>query len=108
MKQNKSAKDIAFEKERAKFRSEIRKLNECINEKDKQIAELRDIALEREETIRQQDEWIARLLECTEMSKEDLQSLIQSARDDTEIKERIEASLGVLGRLGNSFLNFCK
>ena len=42
MKQ-KSAKDIAFEKERMKFRSEIRELTNCLNDKKKQISELNEI-----------------------------------------------------------------
>lgn len=103
MGQNESAKDIAFEKERVKFRSEIRKLNECLNVKDKQIAELRDTVLEREETIRLQDEWISRLLEYRELSKDDLQKLIKSVNGDMKIREKIVSSLGVIGKLGGLF-----
>lgn len=100
MKQNKSAKDIAFEKERQKFRSEIRNLTNCLNDKQKQINELNEMVKEKEEVICQQKEWIDRLLEYTEMSKKDLQALIESEKDKAEIRERISTTLGILGIIG--------
>ena len=105
MKQKKSAKDIAFEKERAKFRSEIRNLTDCLNDKQKQIDGLNETVREQDDVIRQQKEWIDRLLEYTEMSKEDLQSLIESEKDKAEIRERISTAFGIIGMIGgNKFL----
>ena len=100
MKQQKSAKDIAFEKERAKFRSKIRNLQYQIMDMDNKIKELNEVISDRENELRQQAEWIDRLLEYTEISKEDLQSLIESERDKAEIRERISTTLGIIGMIG--------
>ena len=100
MKQQKSAKDIAFEKERVKFRSEIRNLTDCLNDKQKQIDGLNETVREKDDVIRQYKEWIDRLLEYTEMSKEDLQKLIESEKDKAEIRERISTTLGIIGMIG--------
>ena len=105
MKQQKSAKDIAFEKERAKFRSEIRNLQYQIMDIVNQIKELNKVIFDRENELRQHKEWIDRLLEYTEMSKKDLQSLIKSEKDKAEIRERISTTLGIIGMIGgNKFL----
>ena len=100
MKQHKSAKDIDFENERAKFRSEIRNLTDCLNDKQKQIDGLSETVREKDDVIRQHKEWIDRLLEYTEMSKEDLQKLIESEKDKAEIRERISTTLGIIGMIG--------
>lgn len=99
MKQ-KSAKDIAFEKERAKFRSNIRELSNCLNIKQKQIDELNEAIREKDQVIAQQEEWIERLLEYTEIPKEDLQDLINSEKDKAEIREKISTTLGIIGMVG--------
>lgn len=105
MKQKKSAKDIAFEKERAKFRSEIRNLQYQIVYRDRQIKELSETISQREMELFKQEDWIRRLLEYTEMSKEDLQSLIKSEKDKAEIRERISTTLDIIGMIGgNKFL----
>lgn len=102
MKQQKSAKDIAFEKERTKFRSEIRKLQYQIMDMDNQIKELNEVIFDRENELRQQGEWIDRLLEYMEISKEDLQKLIKSEKDKAEIRERVSTTLGIIGMFGGS------
>ena len=102
MKQQKSAKDIAFEKERAKFRKEIKCLQYQIMDMDNQIKELNEVIFERENELRQQAEWIDRLLEYTEMSKADLQKLIESEKDKAEIRERVSTTLGIIGMIGGS------
>ena len=100
MKQQKSAKDIAFENERIKFRKEIRSLQYQIMNMDSQIKELNEVIFERENELRQQAEWIDRLLEYTEISKEDLQALIESEKDKAEIRERISTTLDIIGMIG--------
>lgn len=102
MKQTKSKKDIAFEKERAKFRAEIRGLQHQTNERDKQIAELKDTIHQQEEKLSQQEEWIERLLTYTEITKEDLQMLIESEKKKSEVREHISTTLGIIGRMGGS------
>lgn len=103
MKQ-KSAKDIAFEKERIKFRSKINELTNCLNTKQKQIDELNEIIREKDQIIIQQKEWIERLLEYTEMSKEDLQKFINSEKDKAEIREKMLSTLRIAETISGKFL----
>lgn len=102
-KQNKSAKDIAFDKERERFRSEIRNLKYQIQYRDKQIEELGETVRQREEELFKLNEWIERLLEYTEISKEDLKKLIESEKEKAEVRERISTTLGILGMFGGNF-----
>lgn len=91
-----SAKDIAFESERVKFRHEVRNLKYANEQKDKQIQELTDKVREQEEQLVKLNEWIERLLEYTELSKEDLKNLIESENKKTEVRERISITLGII------------
>lgn len=98
MKNNKSAKDLAFEKERAKFRSEIRKLNHCLNDKEKQIDGLNEIIIEKDEVINQQKEWINRLLEYTELSEKDMRKIIDKEKATSEIIDHFQSMSRIMGR----------
>lgn len=102
-KHNKSAKDIAFDKEREKFRSEIRNLKYQIQYRDKQIEELGETVRQREEELFKLNEWIERLLEYTEISKEDLKKLIESEKEKAEVRDKISTTLGILGMFGGNF-----
>lgn len=97
MKNTKSAKDIAFDKERENFRSEIRNLKYQIEYRDKQIEELGETVRQREEELFKLNEWIERLLEYTEISKKDLKKLIESEKEKAEVRERIFTTLGIFG-----------
>ena len=61
--QNKSAKDIAFERERIKLQKQKREVEEQLRDKNKTIKSLMDKISELENVIIQKDEWIERLLE---------------------------------------------
>ena len=54
MKQKRSAKDIAFEKERMEFRSEIKHLKKSLNEQQIQMNALNEIIRQQEMTILEQ------------------------------------------------------
>lgn len=103
VKKKESAKDIAFEKERIKFRRTIRELTDCLHVKEEQINQLNEIIHEKEEIIREQKEWIDRLLEYTELSKEDLNILIKNEKEKTEIRENISTLLS----FSKPFLSSC-
>lgn len=77
MKQKRSAKDIAFEKERMEFRSEIKHLKKSLNEQQIQMNALNEIIRQQEMTILEQTDWINRLLEYTELSETDMKMKIQ-------------------------------
>ncbi len=82
-----SAKDLAFDKERVKYRRKIRALEQEIKEKNQELLNLREINLQYQESIRSQEEWINRLLEYMDCSKEDIQKMIPSQKDLREIAE---------------------
>ena len=98
MGNKKSAKDIAFEKERAKFRQRIRelerevkeekinswKLNELIEAKDKEIDELKD--------------WISRLLEYMDLSEEEMRKIIKSEKAKADLILNMSGMSSLFGK----------
>lgn len=102
-KRVKSAKDIAFDKERHRLYSEIRGLEALVTQRDRQLLELQEIIHQKDAELAEAKDWIERLLEYTEMSKEDLQLLLTSEKDKAEIKERLKTSLGILSMFGGGF-----
>ena len=97
MKNNKSAKDLAFEREKLKLQKQKREVEEKLREKDITIQFLNDKILELENIIAQKDEWIERLLEFTELTPEEVKIKI----------EKDKASLRALETL-NTFSNLYK
>lgn len=86
----KSKKDLAFDKERAKFRSEIRQLKCDIQSKDLQIRGLMNQMGELESKIQQLKDWNARLLEYMDMPEEDMRRALREKTVEAEIGEAIE------------------
>lgn len=97
----KSAKDIAFDKERAKFRSEIRSLTDNLNKSKKQINELNKTIREKDVVVSQQKEWIDRLLEYTELSESEMKQLIEKDKKTAEIIGNFRSLQQVFGRFGS-------
>lgn len=94
MKNQKSAKDIAFEKERAKYRKKIRELESDISEfrlaimqKDNELNVLRN-------ELDQKKDWIRRLLEYTELSEEDMKAIINKEKS-------VAVAMKMFGELGS-------
>lgn len=100
-KYKKSAKDIAFDRERAKFRSEIRKLTDCLNNKQKQINGLNEVVKEKDIVIFQQKKWIERLLQYTELSEQDMKQLIENDKKIAEIIDNFANIQRIFGRFGS-------
>lgn len=85
MKQKQSAKDLAFEKERAKFRKKIRELEHEINslqyavmQKDNELNIVRN-------ELSQREDWIRRLLEYTELSEDDMKTIIDKEKSVAKV-----------------------
>lgn len=87
---NKSAKDLAFDRERAKYRHEISTLQREIKENIRDIEVLNQKILELEESIRQKDDWICRLLKYTELTEGDMINQIKKDRSVSEAFKHIE------------------
>lgn len=95
----KSAKDIAFEKERSKLRSEIRRLQYEINNKNSEISELKLVLSQKENSIAEKDDWIQRLLKYMDLSEEDLKKFIE--------KEKMECTvIKSISDIGKMFSRF--
>ena len=98
MRNKKSAKDMAFERERAKFRQQIRELerevkeekinswnlNELIETKDKEIDELKD--------------WISRLLEYIDLSEEEMRKIIKSEKAKADLILNMSGMSSLFGK----------
>lgn len=74
---DKSAKDIAFEKERNKYRKEINELKERLIDSYKETSALQRKVSELEAELQSKNEWIERLLEYTEISQEDIKVAVE-------------------------------
>ena len=83
----KSAKDLAFEKERAKFRKEIREANSEVLRLRQEIRELKETIQEQEEELRQSKEWIDRLLKYTELTEDEMRKLIEGEKAILSVSE---------------------
>lgn len=103
MKNEKSKKDLAFDKERAKYRHEITSLQRDIKENLHEIEVLNQRISELEESIRQKDEWIQRLFEYTELTEEDMRNQIQKDRSVSEVINRMEEMNNMIFGFGRSF-----
>jgi uncharacterized coiled-coil protein SlyX len=87
------AKDIAFEKERAKYRRRIRELESVINDQAKTEISLRRQLQDSQTVIREKDEWIRRLLEYMDVSPEDLRAKMKA-------DQSISTIAGIIGAMG--------
>lgn len=103
MKSNKSAKDLAFDKERYKYRHEIRELQREIKENLCEIEVLNQRISELEESIRKKDDWICRLLEYTELTEEDMKNQIQKDKSVSEVISHIEEMNSIICGFGKRF-----
>lgn len=102
MERKKSAKDIAFDKERNKFRSEIRKLQNEVNNKNTEISELKLALSKKENEITEKDDWIQRLLKYMDLSEEDLKKFIEKEKMECAVIKNMHD----LGKLFSRFSIF--
>lgn len=99
----KSKKDLAFDKERVKYRHEISALQREIKENLREIESLNRKILELEESIQQKDEWIRRLLEYTDLTDEDMRNKIQKDRIVSEVIDHMEEMNSIICGFGKGF-----
>ena len=89
MKKTKSAKDLAFDKERTKYRKEIRELSSELIKQRLDIDKLKQDVDRKDMELVEKDEWIRRLLEYMDMSEEDMRKIIQKDKTMAEAAERL-------------------
>lgn len=83
----KSAKDIAFDKERASFRKQIRELEREVHNKELENRQLRNVISRKKTEITEKDDWIRRLLEYMDLSEEDLKKFIENEKAKADIRD---------------------
>lgn len=92
----KSKKDLAFDKECAKFRSEIRQLKGDIQSKDMRIRGLMNQIGELENKIRELKDWNERLLEYMDMPEEDMRRMLREKDIESQVIESIRNIVGII------------
>ena len=100
MSQKRSAKDMAFERERAKYRKQIRELQSELRAKEARIADLNEELSEKETEIAEKEDWIRRLLEYTELSPEELKNLLEKEKATADIMDELSKIQDVFRRFG--------
>lgn len=99
-KSNKSAKDIAFDKERAKYRQQIHNLESELRKKDAIISEQASLIQEKESKLLEVQDWVQRLLEYTELSETEMREIINNEKKKAAIMNDLKAINSIFGILG--------
>lgn len=89
MKKTKSAKDLAFDREREKYRKEIRDRDTLITELQYIVEQLQESIRQRDNKISECNDWIRRLLEYMDLSEDDMRNIIQKDKTMADITERL-------------------
>ena len=99
MERKKSAKDLAFEKERAKYRhiindlsSENRRYASIVQEQKEKMASL-------ETTVAEQGEWINRLLNYCGLSDEEMRNIVNTEKKKAEVAKNMAETTDVMRRI---------
>lgn len=87
--QEKSKKDLAFDRERTKFRRKIRELECELKIKEDEIAKITCEKAELECEIEKFKDWNARLLEFMDIPEEELKKLVEDRKEKEEIREKM-------------------
>jgi chromosome segregation ATPase len=96
----KSAKDLAFDKERAKYVKQIRELESKLKDKDNQIELLNHNYEQCLAKVEQQEDWINRLLEYTEMTEEDMKNIIDKEKTSAEVLSKLSSMTSIFKSYG--------
>lgn len=86
----KSAKDLAFDKERFRFQKKIRELESEREAQEKQIEQLKFELHNKEVLLEEKDDWIRRLLEYLDLPEEEMKKIIEKQKTEAEALEHIQ------------------
>ena len=96
----KTAKDLAFDRERAKLRRQIRDLQQEVREANDEAAKLALAINSQNEAIEQLQEENRKLRELTGLSPEAVETILNDAKRTAEASEHIKNILSLSKRLG--------
>ena len=100
MKKEKSAKDLAFDRERAKYRKEINDLRVELDKKEIEKTHLSEKVSELENKCSELKDWIDRLLEYTEITEDDMKKIIRKDVETSKAMEHFNSLVSVMDRFG--------
>lgn len=95
----KTAKDLAFDRERAKYERQIRDLKTELRKRDNDILEVRNQLREAESKCESLQDWVNRLLDYTNMSEEDMKTIVQKDKDAAEAFSMMKGLFGIASGL---------
>lgn len=94
-KNTKSAKDIAFEKERARMRhnyeEKLASLQKELDITKQENENLQNHLKKLESALQEKEEWISRLLEYMDLPKEDVKVIIQKEKQHAELYQKMDS-----------------
>lgn len=100
MKQKTSAKDIAFEKERATYRKKIRELEQNLLELNTTLVQKEAELDALQDELSQKEDWIRRLLEYTELSEEEMKAVIEKEKSMIRAMQVLRGTVHFSGIVG--------
>ena len=109
MERKKSAKDLAFEKERAKYRRAINELS-CENKRYFGVVqEQKEMIASLETTVAQQKDWIDRLLNYCGLSDKEMRDIVEAEKNKAKAAKTMAETADAMGRIftvyGNPFFS---
>lgn len=96
-KYQKSAKDKAFDEERAKLNKRIRELESQVKTKELEIRSLKEEAEKEKERIEQLQDWNHRLLEYMDLNESDMRIILAKEKAEGEILSAFSKMTELLG-----------
>lgn len=106
-KYKKSAKDLAFDKEREKLNKRIRELERLVREKEtenKSLKEFKDKEKgQLEAELEQIKDWNRRLLEYMDLSEEDMRKIIDKDKTMAEITSSFVSMQNTMKAIGFAY-----
>lgn len=98
MGNKKSAKDMAFEKERVKFRQKIRELEREVKEEKINSLQLKELIEAKDKEIDELKDWISRLLEYMDLSEEEMRKIIKSEKAKADLILNMSGMSSLFGK----------
>ena len=99
----KSAKDIAFDRERTKLRSEIKRLNNLVLGYKETVNSLLEVTDSQTHVIQEQNEIIADLLNYLDLDKNELHLLVGKEKAESEYRKKVLNACEFLSLLSSKF-----
>lgn len=98
---HKTAKDIAFDKERARLNKQIRELESLLRTEQSEIIFLREQNKQLSSERDSLNDWVRRLLEYMDLSEDEMRKIISKEKKEIEFFEHITEMNRVFSRIGS-------